>query len=91
MSELWLWGYHLHHYFAGFLLLAAVGWMWLLREHDHRLLGAVMYGAGLGVVMDEIGMLLTEGDYFALSTYVVAVAFLSVLLAGLYWDLRKIG
>ncbi|MFA9517007.1 hypothetical protein ACERIT_07290 [Halopenitus sp. H-Gu1] len=88
VRELWVWGYHVHHFYIGFALLVFVGWLAVFRETYSRRIAAVLYGLGLGIFVDEIGMLLTEGNYFMLSTYFIAVLFTSLFLAGFYWDLR---
>lgn len=89
VNELWILNYHVHHYFLGLLLLGAVGWIAVFRETYPRRVVAALYGLGMGVFMDEVGMLLTEGDYYAVSTYFVAVVFVSLFLAALYLDVRR--
>lgn len=45
---------------------------------------AMLYGGGLGLLIDEVGLLLTWGNYFAKQSYVfgviVIVIFLSIIL-----------
>lgn len=89
VSEVWISGYHIHHFFFGFAALALVGWLVLFHPAYSRLRVAVLYGVGLGIWVDEFGMLLTEGDYFAGSTYFVAIMLVSLFLAGYYWDTRR--
>lgn len=90
INEIWISGYHIHHFFFGFGALALAGWLLLFYGQRSRAGIAALYGAGLGILVDEVGMLLTEGDYFAGSTYFVAIMLLSLLLAGFYWDTRDI-
>jgi hypothetical protein len=85
VNEIWFQGYHIHHFFFGFGMLVLAGWMLLFTDRS-RNLAAVIYGSGTGIFVDEIGMLLTEGDYFAGSSYVVAVTFATLLLTGVYWN-----
>lgn len=80
---------HIHHYFYGFVTLAAVGWIAVFRDSYSKRIVAVLYGLGMGVSVDEIGMLLTEGEYYSRSTYVAVMVFVVVFLAALYRDLRK--
>lgn len=89
VSEIWILNYHVHHYFLGLLLLGAVGWIAVFHDDYPRRVVAALYGLGMGVFMDEVGLLLTEGDYYALSTYFVAVLFVSLFLAALYLDVRR--
>lgn len=86
VNEIWINGYHIHHFFFGFLALTLAGWLLLFRENFSKLYAAGLYGTGLGIFMDEFGMLLTEGDYFATSSYFAAITFLSLLFVGVYWD-----
>lgn len=80
---------HIHHYFYGFVTLAVVGWIAVFRDDYSKRLVAVLYGLGMGVFLDEIGMLLTGGAYFSRSTYFAVVLFVAVFLVALYLDLRK--
>lgn len=83
IGELWVNGYHLHHFFLGVTLLVLAGAASLLApELDRRWLAAV-YGAGLGIFTDEAGLLLTWGDYHASASWFVGVALLCAMLAGL--------
>ncbi|MFP4189233.1 MAG: hypothetical protein ACLFR5_07515 [Halobacteriales archaeon] len=80
---------HIHHYFYGFVTLAVIGWIAVFRDDYSKRLVAVLYGLGMGVFMDEVGMLLTGGAYYARSTYFAVVVFVALFLAALYWDLRR--
>ena len=86
VSEIWVSGYHVHHFFFGFLALTLAGWILLFRKNVSKYYAALLYGTGLGIFIDEFGMLLTEGDYFASSSYFAAMTFISLLLVGVYWD-----
>lgn len=75
-----LFGYHFHHFYFGILMICIAGWMSITGSHLlSRKQVAVLYGAGLGLFMDEVGLLLTWGDYFSSISYL-----LSLLLAGLF-------
>lgn len=80
---------HIHHYFYGFVTLAVVGWIAVFHKDYSTTAVGILYGLGMGVFVDEIGMLLTEGEYYARSTYFAAVLFVSVFFAALYWDMKK--
>ncbi|MCX2820012.1 hypothetical protein EGH25_11695 [Haladaptatus sp. F3-133] len=81
--------FHIHHYFYGFVTLAVIGWIAVFRDDYSKRLVAVLYGLGMGVFMDEVGMLLTDGAYYSRSTYFAVVFFVAVFLTALYWDLRR--
>lgn len=51
-------GYHPHHIALGVLLLAIAGWMGIFfaGKQVHRIAG-VMYGIGLGLIVDELGFI----------------------------------
>ena len=78
-----LFGYHIHHLFIGIFLIALAGWLSITgksRFNSGEL--AIMYGIGLGLFMDEVGMLLSWGDYWSTTTYI-----LSLLLAGIFLNI----
>lgn len=75
-----LFGHHIHHFYFGILLIAVAGWMAIVGVPcASRRAQALLYGAGLGLFMDEIGLLLTWGDYYSSATYL-----LSLLVVGLF-------
>ena len=77
-------GIHIHHFWYGLILLAIGGWMGISynsRETDR--LAAILYGVGGGLIIDEVGLLLTFGNYWTgltFSVLVVLLAFASVLI-----------
>lgn len=81
LAELWINGHHVHHFFLGFALVALAGWLALLHPGLDRRWTAAVYGVGLGVFLDEIGLLLTWGDYWARSSWLF-VALVVTLLVG---------
>ena len=75
-----LFGHHIHHFYFGIGLIALAGWIAIVGSPAlGRRWQALMYGAGLGLFMDEIGLLLTWGDYYSSATYL-----LSLLVVGLF-------
>ena len=82
--ELWVGNYHIHHFFFGILLLSISGWISLIEQKKYKKLSAVLYGGGLGLFMDEFGLLLTWGNYWATQSYIFGVIvifiFLSIIL-----------
>ncbi len=76
-------GYHIHHFYFGIALICIAGWLALVGSsyfNRHKI--ALMYGTGLGLFMDEIGLLLTWGDYYSSVTYL-----LSILLVGVFLNI----
>ena len=83
-------GIHFHHFWYGFAMMGVAGWLGI-AENDERYnrIYAVVFGLGAGFVGDEVGLLLTFGDYYSTLTsdfFVAAVAVI-ILIALLtrYW------
>lgn len=73
-------GIHFHHFWYGLGMIVVSGWMGIATNDDRisRYL-AVVFGLGAGFVGDEVGLLLTFGDYsekIALQFFVAAIAFI---------------
>jgi hypothetical protein len=77
-------GIHLHHFWFGIALLAIGGWIGIsYNDKETDLLAAVLYGAGGGLIVDEVGLLLTFGNYWTSLTYTslaIILAFVAILL-----------
>jgi len=77
-------GVHIHHFWIGIALLAVGGWIGIsYNDKETDLVAAVLYGAGGGLIIDEVGLLLTFGNYWTSLTYTVLaiiLAFAAVLL-----------
>lgn len=77
-------GIHIHHFWYGIALLAIGGWLGISyndRETDR--VAAILYGAGGGLIVDEVGLLLTFGNYWTGLTYtflVILLAFVTILI-----------
>jgi len=83
--------YHIHHFYYGFALLAIANWIALTTNREHMFkLSAVLFGVGMGLFVDEFGLLLTcttppmGCDYWARQSYDVFIVIAGVLLAVLY-------
>jgi hypothetical protein len=80
-------GIHFHHFWYGIALIAVVGWLAISWRKNTQLdrIYAVAYGVGAGLVGDEVGLLLTLGNYTSELTYgffvgAVSIASLTILL-----------
>jgi len=63
-------GIHFHHFWYGIGLMGIAGWLaitWKSERLDRAY--AVMYGLGAGFIGDEVGLLLTLGNYQSELTY----------------------
>lgn len=71
-------GFHIHHFWYGIVMLAIGGWLGIsYAEERIDRLAAVIYGAGGGLIGDEVGLLLTFGNYWTGLTYTIVVIFLA--------------
>ena len=81
-----LFGYHIHHFYFGILLIILAGWIAIVKTPNlKREQVALIYGTGLGLFMDEIGLLLTWGDYYSGLTYLLSLFVGGVLLNIIYF------
>jgi hypothetical protein len=83
-------GIHFHHFWYGLAMVVSTGWLGisLSNERLSRNL-AIIFGLGAGLIGDEVGLLLTFGDYTSNLTeifFVGAIAF--VILATLLYKGR---
>ena len=76
-------GYHIHHFWYGLAMLAAGGWIGI-NYTGERLdrLSAIIFGAGGGLVGDEVGLLLTLGNYNESITYTLVLSFIIIASGG---------
>ncbi|MBI2144080.1 hypothetical protein HYU17_02925 [Candidatus Woesearchaeota archaeon] len=96
-------GYYIHHFYFGIALLIASNWLSIVTNRQGpKNLAAVLFGFGLGGIVDEIGLLLTctspqllqcnYGARITLDFFIIIVgAFLAVLYFMPVWRrLRRI-
>jgi len=79
-------GIHFHHFWYGLIMVVAGGWAGIvLALPTHKRICVVIFGLGTGLIGDEVGLLLTFGDYNSSLTFfffviVVTVGSMVVLL-----------
>ncbi|MBU2639639.1 MAG: hypothetical protein KKG75_02940 [Nanoarchaeota archaeon] len=83
--------YHIHHFYYGFALLFISAWIALVTNKETMYdLSAILLGIGSGLVVDEIGLLLTctsNGkicNYTSRATFDIIVITIGILLLILY-------
>ena len=87
-------GIHFHHFWYGIAMVSVAGWVGIAWQNDRldRIL-ALTYGLAAGFIGDEVGLLLTLGNYETELTYEFFVGALSfvviVMLALQYGDQLK--
>jgi len=70
--------YHIHHFWYGIAMLAIGGWIGISVENERlNRVAAILFGAGGGLIGDEIGLLLTFGNYWTEITYTFVIIFLT--------------
>jgi len=71
-------GFHIHHFWYGLALLTIGGWLGInYRDDQTERIAAIIFGIGGGLVGDEIGLLLTFGDYYSGITYTFVISLLA--------------
>lgn len=71
-------GLHVHHFWFGLAMLAIGGWLGIsYNQFRVNRVAAILFGAGGGLIGDELGLLLTMGDYWTELTYTVVIVFLA--------------
>jgi hypothetical protein len=83
-------GIHIHHFWYGIALLAVGGWLGIsFNDKDTDRLAAILYGAGGGLIVDEVGLLLTFGNYWTSLTYTFFIAFLAFIFVLILFNLYR--
>jgi len=75
-------GIHFHHFWYGLAMVVVAGWLGIAFTNDRldRLLASI-FGLGVGFIGDEVGLLLTFGDYTSeLTSWFFAGAISSIIL-----------
>ncbi len=74
-------GLHIHHFWFGLTLLAVGGWLGInYTQKVIDMIAAIIYGVGGGLVADEIGLLLTFGNYYSELTWTFLLLLFSFIL-----------
>jgi hypothetical protein len=70
-------GFHIHHFLYGLAILAVGGWLGISYDNERiNRLAAVLFGVGGGLIVDEVGLLLTL-NYWTGITYTFVIIFLT--------------
>ncbi len=82
-TEVFIGTIHFHHFWYGLGLITLAGWLGIAYNSErHNRIYAVLFGLGLGFIGDEVGLLLTFGNYTSPLTYdffVAAICFIVLL------------
>jgi hypothetical protein len=67
-------GIHFHHFWYGLAMVVTAGWLGIISTHPAlNRIYATVFGFGGGLIADEVGLLLTFGNYYSQLTYVFFV------------------
>jgi hypothetical protein len=73
-------GIHFHHFWYGLAMVVSTGWLGIALSNERLSRNlAIVFGLGAGLIGDEVGLLLTFGDYTSNLTeifFVAAIAFI---------------
>jgi len=70
-------GIHFHHFWFGLAMVVVAGWLGIVSTHPAlNRIYATGFGFGGGLIGDEVGLLLTFGNYQSELTYVFFVGFI---------------
>jgi hypothetical protein len=73
-------GIHFHHFWYGLAMVVVAGWLGIAYTHPAwDRIYATVFGFGGGLIGDEVGLLLTFGNYHSELTYVFFVGFVGVV------------
>jgi hypothetical protein len=77
-------GIHFHHFWYGIGMVALTGWLAIVGKRTDRRdrAYALVYGLGLGLIGDEVGLLLTFGNYYSELTYQIFVGAVGLIILG---------
>ena len=83
-------GLHIHHFWFGLALLVVGGWLGISYENERvDRVAAILFGAGGGLVADEVGLLLTFRNYWTDITYTLVITLITLaimlILLTTYW------
>ncbi|MHA1861490.1 MAG: hypothetical protein ACTSVM_04280 [Candidatus Ranarchaeia archaeon] len=81
-SQVWVAGLHLHHYYLGLISIVFSAGIPLYYGYlKYEILSAVLFGLGMGILIDETGLLLTKGsNYWSPMTYPFIFAFFFIFM-----------
>ncbi len=84
--------YHIHHFYYGIILISLAAWIGLVSDRERlKNWASAFFGTGLGLIADEIGLLLTcnsEGlncDYYGRISFDTALLIALFFLAFIYF------
>lgn len=87
IKQIWISGLHIHHYWLGFLILPAS--IYSLRNRFMTSKAFVAAGAGIGLIADELGIIIAGHTYHSPLSYAGVLASQIALLTSAYYFKNK--
>ena len=78
-------GFIIHHSFIGIFLVAVAGFLLLTFKGDEAIL-AIIYGLGLGLIVDEFGFLISWGNYWNRLSYDLLITISLIILSLIFFE-----
>jgi hypothetical protein len=74
-------GIHFHHFWYGLAMVVGAGWLGIALSNERLSRNlAIVFGLGAGLIGDEVGLLLTFGDYTSNLTEIFFVAAIGFII-----------
>lgn len=90
-TSLFIQDYHIHHFYTGIILLIISNWIAIFSTKEkNKRIAALLLGVGLGILIDEFGLLLTcttplkVCNYYARQSFDAFFIIIAVLFSILY-------
>ena len=72
---------HFHHFWYGLIMIGVSGWLGIVTNDErYNRIYALVFGLGAGFIGDEVGLLLTFGDYSSTLTFDFFVAAVTAII-----------
>ncbi len=72
---------HFHHFWYGLIMIGVSGWLGIVTNDErYNRIYALVFGLGAGFIGDEVGLLLTFGDYYSTLTFDFFVAAVAAIV-----------
>ena len=77
---------HIRHFWFGIALISIGGWLGIsYDDKETKRVASILYGAGGGLIVDEVGLLLTFGNYWTGLTCAFLVVFLAFIVVLMFF------
>ena len=71
VEQFWLGGIHLHHYWLGILI--TITGLFMMKKNISEIRSGAVLGTGLALIVDELGIILTQQLYHSWISYIALI------------------